>query len=155
MKLPFVSRKKYDDLKNKNTKAFEELFKERDDLYFYLDTLQEDVEGLSEDVIRLRCRLKVKNKELDLAKQYNDIATNKVCELNTKLIAATTKNEELKAKIKELEFCLNEVKKENYNAAIRLSKDISVATVIKNVCCDKANVKFTKDNIFELATKIG
>lgn len=155
MKLPFVSRKKYDDLKNKNIKAFEELFKERDDLYFYLDTLQEDAEGLSEDVIRLKCRLKVKNKELYLAKQYNDIATNKVCELNTKLIAATTRNEELEAKIKELEFCLNEVKKENYNAAIRLSKDISVATVIKNVCCDKTNVKFTKDNIFELAAKIG
>ncbi len=155
MKLPFVSRKKYDDLKNKNIKAFEELFKERDDLYFYLDTLQEDAEGLSEDVIRLKCRLKVKNKELYLAKQYNDIATNKVCELNTKLIAATTRNEELEAKIKELEFCLNEDKKENYNAAIRLSKDISVATVIKNVCCDKTNVKFTKDNIFELVAKIG
>lgn len=102
MKLPFMQRKKYDAIQNKNMKL-------------------------------------MKDKE----------------NLNTKLIAATTKNEELESKIKELEFCLNEVKKENYNAAIRLSKDISVATVIKNVCCDKANVKFTKDNIFELATKIG
>lgn len=137
MKLPFVSRKKYDDLKNKNIKAFEELFKERDDLYFYLDTLQEDVEGLSEDVIRLKCRLKVKNKELYLAKQYNDISTNKVCELNTKLIAATTKNEELEAKIKDLEFCLEEAKKEN-----RKSLEIIKRTnIVKNLLINLTTLK--------------
>lgn len=151
MKLPFVSRKKYDAIQNKNIK----LIKEKVNLEYVLDELDAENEGLLKDVINLKDDLKEKNKELYLAKQYNDIATNKVCELNTKLIVVTTKNEELEAKIKDLEFCLNEVKKENYNAARRLSKDISVATVIKNVCCDKTNVKFTKDNIFELATKIG
>ena len=142
MKLPFVSRKKYDAIQNKNIK----LIKEKVNLEYVLDELDAENEGLLKDVINLKDDLKEKNKELYLAKQYNDIATNKVCELNTKLIVVTTKN---------LEFCLNEVKKENYNAARRVSKDISVATVIKNVCCDKTNVKFTKDNIFELATKIG
>ena len=151
MKLPFVLRKKYDAIQNKNMK----LMKDKNDLESELYLLGLKYKDLKEEVKTLRNDLNEKSKELDLAKQYNDIATNKVCELNTKLIAATTKNEELEVKIKELEFCLNEVKKENYNAAIRLSKDISVATVIKNVCCDKANVKFTKDNIFELATKIG
>lgn len=151
MKLPFIQRKKYDAIQNKNLK----LMNDKSDLESEVYLLGLKYKDLKEEVKTLRNDLNEKSKELDLAKQYNDIATNKVCELNTKLIAATTKNEELKAKIKELEFCLNEVKKENYNAAIRLSKDISVATVIKNVCCDKANIKFTKDNIFELATKIG
>ena len=117
MKLPFVSRKKYDAIQNKNIK----LIKEKVNLEHVLDELDAENEGLLKDVINLKDDLKEKDKELDLAKQYNDIATNKVCELNTKLIAATTRNEELEAKIKELEFCLNEVKKENYNAAIRLS----------------------------------
>ena len=151
MKLPFVLRKKYDAIQNKNLK----LMNNKSDLESEVYLLGLKYKDFKKEVKTLRNDLNEKSKELDLAKQYNDIATNKVCELNTKLIAATTKNEELKAKIKELEFCLNEVKKENYNAAIRLSKDISVATVIKNVCCDKANIKFTKDNIFELATKIG
>lgn len=151
MKLPFILRKKYNAIQNKNLKLMNDKYDLESELYL----LGLKYKDLKEEVKTLRNDLKEKDKELDLAKQYNDISTNKVCELNTKLIAATTKNEELEVKIKELEFCLNEVKKENYNAAIRLSKDISVATVIKNVCCDKANVKFTKDNIFELATKIG
>ena len=151
MKLPFIQRKKYDAIQNKNLK----LMNNKSDLESEVYLLGLKYKDFKKEVKTLRNDLNEKSKELDLAKQYNDIATNKVCELNTKLIAATTKNEELEAKIKELEFCLNEVKKENYNAAIRLSKDISVATVIKNVCCDKANIKFTKDNIFELATKIG
>lgn len=151
MKLPFILRKKYNAIQNKNLKFMNDKYDLESELYL----LGLKYKDLKEEVKTLRNDLKEKDKELDLAKQYNDISTNKVCELNTKLIAATTKNEELEVKIKELEFCLNEVKKENYNAAIRLSKDISVATVIKNVCCDKANVKFTKDNIFELATKIG
>ena len=151
MKLPFILRKKYNAIQNKNLKLMNDKYDLESELYL----LGLKYKDLKEEVKTLRNDLKEKDKELDLAKQYNDISTNKVCELNTKLIAATTKNEELEVKIKELEFCLNEVKKENYNAATRLSKDISVATVIKNVCCDKANVKFTKDNIFELATKIG
>ena len=151
MKLPFILRKKYNAIQNKNLKLMNDKYDLESELYL----LGLKYKDLKEEVKTLRNDLKEKDKELDLAKQYNDISTNKVCERNTKLIAATTKNEELEVKIKELEFCLNEVKKENYNAAIRLSKDISVATVIKNVCCDKANVKFTKDNIFELATKIG
>ena len=151
MKLPFILRKKYNAIQNKNLKLMNDKYDLESELYL----LGLKYKDLKEEVKTLRNDLKEKDKELDLAKQYNDISTNKVCELNTKLIAATTKNEELEVKIKELEFCLNEVKKENYNAVIRLSKDISVATVIKNVCCDKANVKFTKDNIFELATKIG
>ncbi|MDU2199380.1 MAG: hypothetical protein E7E21_13340, partial [Peptostreptococcaceae bacterium] len=139
MKLPFILRKKYNAIQNKNLKLMNDKYDLESELYL----LGLKYKDLKEEVKTLRNDLKEKDKELDLAKQYNDISTNKVCELNTKLIAATTKNEELEVKIKELEFCLNEVKKENYNAAIRLSKDISVATVIKNVCCDKANVKFT------------
>lgn len=151
MKLPFVSRKKYDAIQNKNMK----LMKDKANLNDDLEVSNNKYRKLAVDITVLEKNIKSKEDQLKLASEYSDELLNKNCELNTKLIAATTKNEELKAKIKELEFCLNEVKKENYNAAIRLSKDISVATVIKNVCCDKANVKFTKDNIFELATKIG
>lgn len=99
MKLPFVSRKKYEEILN-------ELKSEHMDLMGELTILKED--------------LKERNQELDLTTQYNDIATNKICELNTKLVAATTKNGELETKIKELdekakelEFCLEEAKKGN------------------------------------------
>ena len=109
MKLPFVSRKKYDAIQNKNIK----LIKEKVNLEYVLDELDAENEGLLKDVINLKDDLKEKNKELYLAKQYNDIATNKVCELNTKLIVVTTKNEELEAKIKDLEFCLEECKTAN------------------------------------------
>lgn len=135
MKLPFVSRKKYDAIQNKNIK----LIKEKVNLEYVLDELDAENEGLLKDVINLKDDLKEKDKELDLAKQYNDIATNKVCELNTKLIAATTKNEELEAKIKELEFCLEETKKEN-----RKSLEIIKRTnIVKNLLI---NLTVLKDN---------
>ncbi len=135
MKLPFIQRKKYDAIQNKNIK----LIKEKVNLEYVLDELDAENEGLLKDVINLKDDLKEKNKELDLAEQYNDIATNKVCELNTKLIAATTRNEELEAKIKELEFCLEEAKKEN-----RKSLEIIKRTnIVKNLLI---NLTVLKDN---------
>ena len=135
MKLPFIQRKKYDAIQNKNIK----LIKEKVNLEYVLDDLDAENEGLLKDVINLKDDLKEKNKELDLAEQYNDIATNKVCELNTKLIAATTRNEELEAKIKELEFCLEEAKKEN-----RKSLEIIKRTnIVKNLLI---NLTVLKDN---------
>ena len=98
MKLPFVLRKKYDAIQNKNLK----LMNNKSDLESEVYLLGLKYKDLKKEVKTLRNDLNEKSKELDLAKQYNDIATNKVCELNTKLIAATTKNEELEAKIKEL-----------------------------------------------------
>ena len=133
MKLPFIQRKKYDAIQNKNIK----LIKEKVNLEYVLDELDAENEGLLKDVINLKDDLKEKNKELDLAKQYNDIATNKVCELNTKLIAATTRNEELEAKIKELEFCLEEAKKEN-----RKSLEIIKRTnIVKNLLVNLTTLK--------------
>lgn len=133
MKLPFIQRKKYDAIQNKNIK----LIKEKVNLEYVLDELDAENEGLLKDVINLKDDLKEKNKELDLAKQYNDIATNKVCELNTKLIAATTKNEELEAKIKDLEFCLEEAKKEN-----RKSLEIIKRTnIVKNLLVNLTTLK--------------
>lgn len=133
MKLPFVSRKKYDAIQNKNIK----LIKEKVNLEYVLDELDAENEGLLKDVINLKDDLKEKNKELYLAKQYNDIATNKVCELNTKLIVVTTKNEELEAKIKDLEFCLEEAKKEN-----RKSLEIIKRTnIVKNLLVNLTTLK--------------
>lgn len=133
MKLPFVSRKKYDAIQNKNIK----LIKEKVNLEYVLDELDAENEGLLKDVINLKDDLKEKDKELDLAKQYNDIATNKVCELNTKLIVVTTKNEELEAKIKDLEFCLEEAKKEN-----RKSLEIIKRTnIVKNLLVNLTTLK--------------
>ena len=45
-------------------------------LEYVLDELDAENEGLLKDVINLKDDLKEKDKELDLAKQYNDIATN-------------------------------------------------------------------------------
>lgn len=84
MKLPFIQRKKYDAIQNKNMK----LMKDK-------------------------------------------------ANLNTKLIAATTKNEELEAKIKELEFCLEEAKKEN-----RKSLEIIKRTnIVKNLLVNLTTLK--------------
>lgn len=133
MKLPFVLRKKYDAIQNKNLK----LMNNKSDLESEVYLLGLKYKDLKKEVKTLRNDLNEKSKELDLAKQYNDIATNKVCELNTKLIAATTKNEELEAKIKDLEFCLEEAKKEN-----RKSLEIIKRTnIVKNLLVNLTTLK--------------
>ena len=102
MKLPFIQRKKYDAIQNKNMK----LMKDKED-------------------------------QLKLASEYSDVLLNKNCELNTKLIAATTKNEELEVKIKDLEFCLEEAKREN-----RKSLEIIKRTnIVKNLLVNLTTLK--------------
>lgn len=135
MKLPFIQRKKIDAIQNKNLK----LMRDKANLEADLDAMDSEYKALIEELTILKDDLKERDQELDLTIKYNDISTNKVCELNTKLIAATTKNEELEAKIKELEFCLEEAKKEN-----RKSLEIIKRTnIVKNLLI---NLTVLKDN---------
>ncbi|MBC5997957.1 hypothetical protein EAI30_13585 [Romboutsia ilealis] len=102
MKLPFVLRKKYDAIQNKNMKL-----------------------------------MKDKDKQLKLASEYSDTILNKNCELNTKLIAAETKNEELETKIKELEFCLNDCKYENK----KMIEKLKLTNIVKKQLSDLTELK--------------
>ena len=99
MKLPFI-QKKYDAIQNKNMK----LMKDKANLNDDLEVSNNKFRKLAVDIIVLEKNIKSKEDQLKLASEYSDGLLNKNCELNTKLIAATTKNEELEAKIKELEF---------------------------------------------------
>ena len=135
MKLPFIQRKKIDAIQNKNLK----LMRDKANLEADLDAMDSEYKALIEELTILKDDLKERDQELDLTIKYNDISTNKVCELNTKLIVEETKNEQLEAKIKELEFCLEEAKKEN-----RKSLEIIKRTnIVKNLLI---NLTVLKDN---------
>lgn len=135
MKLPFMQRKKYDAIQNKNMKLMKDKEKLNDDL----EVSNNECRKLAVDIIVLEKNIKSKEDQLKLASEYSDELLNKNCELNTKLIAATTKNEELEAKIKDLEFCLEEAKKEN-----RKSLEIIKRTnIVKNLLI---NLTVLKDN---------
>ena len=69
MKLPFVLRKKYDAIQNKNLK----LMNNKSDLESEVYLLGLKYKDLKKEVKTLRNDLNEKSKELDLAKQYNDI----------------------------------------------------------------------------------
>lgn len=154
MKLPFIQRKKYDAIQNKNLK----LMNDKANLEADLDVMDLECKTLMEELTVLKENLKERDQELDLTIKYNDIATNKVCELNTKLIAEETKNEELKYKlteacedidflestnkelkdkIKELEFCLEEAKKENRNSL----EIIKRTNIVKNLLVNLTTIK--------------
>lgn len=133
MKLPFIQRKKYDAIQNKNIK----LMKDKENLNYDLEVSNNKFGKLAVDIIVLEKNIKSKEDQLKLASEYSDELLNKNCELNTKLIAATTKNEELEAKIKELEFCLEEAKKEN-----RKSLEIIKRTnIVKNLLVNLTTLK--------------
>lgn len=133
MKLPFIQRKKYDAIQNKNLK----LMNDKANLEADLDVIDLECKTLMEELTVLKENLKERDQELDLTIKYNDIATNKVCELNTKLIAEETKNEQLEAKIKELEFCLEEAKKENRNSL----EIIKRTNIVKNLLINLTTLK--------------
>ena len=133
MKLPFIQRKKYDAIQNKNLK----LMNDKANLEADLDVIDLECNALMEELTVLKENLKERDQELDLTIKYNDIATNKVCELNTKLIAEETKNEQLEAKIKELEFCLEEAKKENRNSL----EIIKRTNIVKNLLVNLTTIK--------------
>ncbi|SCI10344.1 Uncharacterised protein [uncultured Clostridium sp.] len=133
MKLPFIQRKKFDAIQNKNLK----LMRDKANLKTNIDAMDLECKALIEELTVLREDLKERNQELDLTIKYNDISTNKVCELNTKLIAEETKNEELEDKIKELEFCLEEAKKENRNSI----EIIKRTNIVKNLLVNLTTLK--------------
>ncbi|SCI24331.1 Uncharacterised protein [uncultured Clostridium sp.] len=139
MKLPFIQRKKYDAIQNKNLK----LMKDKANLEADLDVMDSECKALMEELTILKEDLKERDQELDLTIKYNDIATNKVCELNTKLIAEETKNEQLEAKIKELEFCLEEAKKENRNSI----EIIKRTNIVKNLLVNLTTIKDVQGRI--------
>lgn len=125
MKLPFVSRKAFEDMeskyldiiKNKNLRI-SELKYDKSDLTNELSEIKADrkqIKGwymdLQDLLTVLLADINSKEKELDLAKQYSERKELIVCELNTKLIAADKKLENKDKKIQELEFCVQEAKK--------------------------------------------
>lgn len=136
MKLPFVSRKKYEELESAlDFEMGESLTKQYD-----LEKIKSEHMDLMGELTILKEDLKERNQELDLTTQYNDIATNKICELNTKLVAATTKNDELETKIKELEekvkeieFCLEEAKKGNRKSLEIIKRTNMVKKLLVNL----------------------
>ena len=136
MKLPFVSRKKYEELELAlDFEMGESLTKQYD-----LEKIKSEHMDLIGELTILKEDLKERNQELDLTTQYNDIATNKICELNTKLVAVTTKNDELETKIKELEekvkeieFCLEEAKKGNRKSLEIIKRTNMVKKLLVNL----------------------
>lgn len=143
MKLPFVSRKKYEELESAlDFEMGESLTKQYD-----LEKIKSEHMDLMGELTILKEDLKEKNQELGLTIQYNDIATNKICELNTKLVATTTKNDELETKIKELEekikeleekvkeieFCLEEAKKGNRKSLEIIKRTNMVKKLLVNL----------------------
>lgn len=133
MKLSFIQRKKYDAIQNKNLK----LMRDKANLEADLDAMDSEYKALIEELTILKDDLKERDQELDLTIKYNDISTNKVCELNTKLIVEETKNKQLEAKIKELEFCLEEAKKENRNSLAIIKR----TNIVKNLLVNLTTLK--------------
>lgn len=150
MKLPFIQRKKYDAIQNKNMK----LMKDKANLNDDLEVSNNELKKLVVENLALKKTISDKEKQLKLANEYSDSLLNKNCELNTKLVADETKNEELKYKlteackdidflestnkelkdkIKELEFCLEETKKENRKSIEIIKRTNIVKNLLVNL----------------------
>lgn len=135
MKLPFVSRKKYEEIVSKmhyevgNSLLKQDKINElKED---YMD-LMEEIKNLKEDLKEKDNHIETLDKQVELAADFNDRVTNINCELVTKLATADKK-------IIDLEFCLEETKKENRNSV----EIIKRTNIVKNLLI---NLTALKDN---------
>ena len=142
MKFPFVLRKKYEELELL-AKDLENDVIEHETAYKHivedLSTLKEEYIELMGDMVALKQKLHDRECELKLSEEFNEETMNKMCDLNSKLIESYTVNESNEEKIKELEFCLNEAKKECKNQL----EIIKRTNIVKNLL---VNLTALKDN---------
>lgn len=160
MKLPFVTRKDFEDvekrcleiIKNKNLRI-SELKYDKSDLANELSEIKADrkrIKGwymdLQSQVTELLADINGKEKELELAKQYAERKELIVCELNTKLIAADKKLENKDKKIQELEFCVQEANKYIKDLESKVNVSKIAQQQLRNMC----EIKDLKGrNVFE------
>ncbi len=135
MKLPFVSRKKYEEIVSKMHYEFgvsllkEDKINELKEDYM---NLMEEIKNLKEDLKEKDNHIETLDKQVKLAADFNDRVTNLNCELVTKLATADKK-------IIDLEFCLGECKKENKNLTQVLKNSNLVKEMILRLIAKKDN----------------
>lgn len=151
MKLPFVTRKAFEDIekrcleiiKDKNLRISELKCCNSDiaNELVEIKTDRKQIKGwcmdLQGQVTELLGDINEKEKELELSKQYAERKELIVCELNTKLIAADKKLENKDKKIQELEFCVQEA-----NKCIKdLERRVNVSKIAQQQLRDMCEIK--------------